>query len=64
MDENKFQYIYIYIYATIRNVAGSRSDEVNEFFLIYLIHPAALGPEFYPVSNRIEYQKQGNNVSE
>jgi hypothetical protein len=50
-------------YATIRNVAGSRHDGVNDFFLIYLILPAALGPGIYSASNRNEYQKQNNNVS-
>jgi hypothetical protein len=42
-------------------VAGSRPDELN--FSIYLILPAALGPEVYFASNRNEYQKQKNNVS-
>jgi hypothetical protein len=32
-------------------------------FLIYLILPAALGPGVHSASNRIEYQKQTNNVS-
>jgi hypothetical protein len=31
---------------------------LNEFFSIYLIPPAALGPKVYSASNRIEYQKQ------
>jgi hypothetical protein len=35
-------------------------DEVIEFFSIYLILPAALGPGVYSASNRIEYQKQKN----
>jgi hypothetical protein len=35
-------------------------DEVNEFFLIYLILPAELGPGFYSASNRNEFQKQKN----
>jgi hypothetical protein len=48
-------------YAINRKVAGSRPDEVNEF---YLILPAALGKEIYSASNRNEYQKQKNNVSE
>jgi hypothetical protein len=39
---------------------GSRIDEVNELFPIYLILPAALGPGFYSASNRNEYQKQKN----
>jgi hypothetical protein len=30
-------------YVTSRKVAGSRPDEVNEFFLIYVILPAAPG---------------------
>jgi hypothetical protein len=32
-------------------------------FSIYIILPAALGPEVYSASNRNEYQKQENNVS-
>jgi hypothetical protein len=39
---------------------GSRPDEVNEFFSIYLILPAALGPGVYSASNRNEYQKKKN----
>jgi hypothetical protein len=39
---------------------GSRPDEVNKFFSIYLILPAALGPGVYSPSNRNEYQKQKN----
>jgi hypothetical protein len=31
------------------------------FFLIYLILPAALGPEVYSASNRNEYQKHKKN---
>jgi hypothetical protein len=52
--------------ATGRKVAGSRLDEVNEFFFffsIYLILPAALGPRIHSGSNRNECQKQRNNVS-
>jgi hypothetical protein len=33
-------------------------------FLIYLILPATLGPGVYSASNRNEYQKQKDNVSE
>jgi hypothetical protein len=33
-------------YATSRKVAGSRPDEVNSFFSIYLIFLIALDPEF------------------
>jgi hypothetical protein len=36
---------------------------MNFFFSIYLILPAALGPEVKSASNRNEYQKQKNNVS-
>jgi hypothetical protein len=50
-------------YATSQKVADSRPDEVNEFFSIYLILPAALGAGVYSASNRNEYQKQTNNVS-
>jgi hypothetical protein len=42
---------------------GLRLDEVNEFFLIYLILQAALGPGVHSASNRNEYYKQKNNVS-
>jgi hypothetical protein len=34
----------------------------GEFFSIYLILLAALGPGVYSSSNRNEYQKQKNNV--
>jgi hypothetical protein len=33
-------------------------------FSIYLILPAALGPEIYSASNINEHQKKKNNVSE
>jgi hypothetical protein len=33
-------------------------------FSMYVILPAALGPGDYSASNRIEYQKQKNNVAE
>jgi hypothetical protein len=36
---------------------------VNEFFSVYLILSAALGPGVYSASIRNEYQKQSNNVS-
>jgi hypothetical protein len=39
-------------------VAGSKPDEANELFSIYLILPAALGLGVYSSSNRSEYQKQ------
>jgi hypothetical protein len=42
---------------------GSRLNEVNEYFLIYLILLAALSPGVHSPSNRNEYQKQKNNVS-
>jgi hypothetical protein len=48
--------------SVVVKVAGSRPDEVN-FFLIYLILPAALDPWVYSASNRDEYRKQKNNVS-
>jgi hypothetical protein len=50
-------------YAARRKVADSRPGEVNEFFSIYLILPAALGPGVHSASNRNEYQKQRKNVS-
>jgi hypothetical protein len=37
---------------------GSRPNEDNESFAIYLILPATLGPGVYSASNRVEYQKQ------
>jgi hypothetical protein len=37
-----------------------RPDEVNDFFPVYLIIPAALGPGVYSASIRNEYQKQKN----
>jgi hypothetical protein len=50
-------------YAISRKVAGSRPNEVNDFFFsIYLILPTVLGPGVYSASNRNEYQKQKNNV--
>jgi hypothetical protein len=51
-------------YATSQKDAGLRADEVNEFFSIYLILPTTLHPGVHPASNRYEYQKQKNNVSE
>jgi hypothetical protein len=45
-------------YATSQKVAGLGSLEVNAFFPIYLILPAALGPGVYSASNRNEYQEQ------
>jgi hypothetical protein len=41
-------------FATTRKVEGSRSDELNYFFPIYVILPAALGPGVYSASNRNE----------
>jgi hypothetical protein len=35
-------------------------DEVNEFFSIYLILLATLGPGVHSAFNRNEYQKQKN----
>jgi hypothetical protein len=45
-------------YATSWKVVGSRPNEVIEFFSIYLILPAALGPGVYSASNRNEYHKE------
>jgi hypothetical protein len=50
-------------HARNRKVAGSITDKVIFFFLIYLILPAALNPGAYSASNRNEYQKHKNNVS-
>jgi hypothetical protein len=48
-------------YATSKKFAGSRYDEFNEVFSIYLILLAALDSGVYSVSNRNEYQKKKNN---
>jgi hypothetical protein len=50
-------------YATSRKVAGLRPSKVNDFFLIYLILPAELGPGVYSASNINECLKQKNHVS-
>jgi hypothetical protein len=42
---------------------GSRPDEGNVIFSVYLILPAALEPGVCSASNRNEYQKQKNNIS-
>jgi hypothetical protein len=36
---------------------------VNEYFLIYLILPAAIGPGVRSACNRYEYHTKKNNVS-
>jgi hypothetical protein len=48
---------------TSQKITGSRPFDVSEFFSIYRILPAALGPGVYSASNRNEYQKQKSNVS-
>jgi hypothetical protein len=40
--------------------AGSKPDEVNSLFLIYLILPSSLGPDVHSASNRNEYQKEAD----
>jgi hypothetical protein len=42
-------------------IAGSIPNEANELFSIYIILPAALGPEVYSATNINEYQKRKNN---
>jgi hypothetical protein len=42
---------------------GFQTLRGEEFFSIYLILPAALGPGVHSASNRNEYQKERNNVS-
>jgi hypothetical protein len=44
--------------------AGSRPDEINEFFSIYLLLPAALGTRVYTESKRYDYQRQKNVCGE
>jgi hypothetical protein len=43
---------------------GSRLHELNEFFSIYLMLLDALSRGVHSASNKNEYQKQENNVSE
>jgi hypothetical protein len=43
---------------------GSKTEETNEFFSIYLTLPAALGPGACSASDRNEYQKQKNASGE
>jgi hypothetical protein len=50
--------------ATSRKVACSRPNEVNEFFSIYLILQAAIGPGVYSASNINKYRKQKNVFGE
>jgi hypothetical protein len=64
MKQKYFIYQRLKNYSTSWKVAGSRNDEVNNFFCIYLILLAAVGPVVYSTSNRNEYQKQKNKVSE
>jgi hypothetical protein len=54
--------IWLRHYITSWKVAGSRPDELIEYFSIYLILPAGLGPGVYSASNRNEYQKHKNDV--
>jgi hypothetical protein len=42
---------------------GSRLDEVNDIFSMYLILPAAIGLEVYSAPNRNEYEKHRADVS-
>jgi hypothetical protein len=62
MDTSRRGIVVIKALDTNRKVAGSRPEEVNEFFSMYLILPAALGPGVYSVCNWNEYQKQKNNI--
>jgi hypothetical protein len=50
-------------YATSWKVADSSPDEVIEYFAIYLILPAAVGPGVYSAPNKNEYYKQRKYVS-
>jgi hypothetical protein len=45
-------------YATNRKVVGSRSEEMNNLFLIYQNIPTAPGAGVYSACNKNEYQKQ------
>jgi hypothetical protein len=45
-------------YAISQKIAGSRPDEVNKFFSIYLILPATLGPlEFIQLLTEMSTRK-------
>jgi hypothetical protein len=48
---------FICIYAKSWKFASSSPDEVIEFFLVYLILSAAIGPGVHSASNVNEYQK-------
>jgi hypothetical protein len=50
-------------YARRWKIAGSSPDKVIEFFSVYPILPATLGPGFHSASVRNEHQKQKNNIS-
>jgi hypothetical protein len=50
-------------YATSQKVAGSRLDEMNEFFSIYIILAAAIGPRVRSASTTNEYQELTNIAS-
>jgi hypothetical protein len=50
-------------YIMTLQIGARDTREVNEFFSIYLILPAAVGHGVYSVSNKNETQKQKNNVS-
>jgi hypothetical protein len=63
MGPARFYCATLLYYATSQKAAGSRPDEVNDFFSNYLILLAALGHGVYSASNRNEYRKQKNNVS-
>jgi hypothetical protein len=61
-------YIYIYIFTLLIFinflVCRRFSSRLGDFFKIYLILLAALGPGVYSASNRNEYEKhKSNNVS-
>jgi hypothetical protein len=58
-----YTHTHTHIHTHARKVASSRPDEVNTFFSICLIIPAALNPEVYSACNRNEYQEQKNSVS-
>jgi hypothetical protein len=54
----------VVVKAQCYKLEGHRFEtQQREFFSIYLILPAALGPGVHSASNRNEYHKQKNNVS-
>jgi hypothetical protein len=50
----------MWFYATSRKAAGSTPDVVIEYFLLYLVLPAAVIPGVYSASNRYKYNNKNS----